>query len=222
MKNIIQTTLLALALLVPATSFSAPAIGIPPAVAMPSDRAATYDPIQSLAWALNDNRNDVIEEAIHSPGMNLNIALNLNIEAMPDIHTRHAIIRQTSYGVRGTAGVDFTISASTKLGATEENQTNSRFLMIAARRSSPEIITMLLDAGDEINHRSDTGKAAITHAIDDHRLDNVDLLLARGATTTTWEKLQILKLRALQHKGKIAAGAYALALAGLAYYIQAE
>ena len=198
-----------------------------PAVGQPNFDAFAFlmqnqTPEEKLADALWHNNVDLLNEAIGAPDFHINQFLTLNITRIEGIGPGGRV-REFFYHHDDEALRELRVEISdSKTDFQHLDQTGSSFLMIAARISTPEIIDMLIDADADINIDSDTGKTAITHAIEADRLDNVDALLAHGATTTTWEKLQIMKLRIPHNKGKIAAGACALAAAGIAYYIQAK
>ncbi len=201
-----QRTALGLAPIAPA---AAPAIAaLPP-----------REPEMALWFGLVFNNPVAIQAAINTPGFDVNQFITLDImrlEALPQGRVTH-------FNFHPNDGLTPRIEiGDSRIEENELNQTNSTFLMAAARRCTPEVINTIVTPATDINHRNDAGKSAVTHAIEAHKLENIDALLAHGATTTAREKLQIIKLRLLQHKGKILAGACALAAAGMAYYLSPE
>ena len=249
MKNIVQTTLLALALLVPATGFAMePAAPVAastdaeiPTCPVCMENIVPLDatnPLVSLTHEgsavahISHRRCAIPWFTTHNSCLNCNALLTpaertgLGLAAVAPaaalvfndgntpLHNacQNNNLAEASLLLDGGANID----APNIFGITP--------LMLACEDGFFEIAQLLLNRGANVNALNNHNHTAIEYAYFFGHRALADFLLIHGsAAPTTQEKLRAIKLRILQHKGKIAAGAAcALAAAGLAYYIQAE
>jgi len=71
--------------------------------------------------------------------------------------------------------------ANPNASISEENSLGTSLLMIAAHKSSPETIAQLLNHGAKVNAIDKNGNTALTYAIINDKIDNLKLLIKRGA-----------------------------------------